>query len=269
MICRHQGFMVKEMEKKYVTNHEFHGIKERADKVLHEIIPQVASKATNDLIDDNLPRVVANVAYKKEMIYKLITSTATTTYVDLQHQLYLKMKSNLQDQVADPELWDILKRKFEKSSASSEWDAWVEDTVKDKVIPEDETPDLIEEFQSIDKHVPTIFDHKRMKATLRDIMSNQFRDAECLPFGTIKELYGESDSVESRQESIRRSKPYAYVLYGPQRNSNEPLRYLYNKDLFFLKYGNFEERKYVLSLYKIHVVPFPEEYLEEKMNPLG
>ncbi|GJY79076.1 hypothetical protein Tco_0484877 [Tanacetum coccineum] len=35
---------------------------------------------------------------------------------------------------------------------------------------------------------------------------------------------------------------------------------------FFLKYGNFEERKYVLSHYKIHDVPFPEEDFEEKMN---
>ncbi|GKE25773.1 hypothetical protein Tco_1441157 [Tanacetum coccineum] len=32
------------------------------------------------------------------------TPTATTTTTDLQHQLYLTMKSNLQDQVDDPEL---------------------------------------------------------------------------------------------------------------------------------------------------------------------
>ncbi|GKD28547.1 hypothetical protein Tco_1239325 [Tanacetum coccineum] len=45
------------------------------------------------------------------------TSTSIATTYDLQHQLYLKMKSNLQAQVVDPELWDILKAKFEKSSA--------------------------------------------------------------------------------------------------------------------------------------------------------
>ncbi|GKB06070.1 hypothetical protein Tco_0834303 [Tanacetum coccineum] len=44
-------------------------------------------------------------------------STATTTS-DLQHQVYLKMKSDLQAQVADPDLWDVLRAKFEKSSAS-------------------------------------------------------------------------------------------------------------------------------------------------------
>ncbi|GJZ38862.1 hypothetical protein Tco_0585425 [Tanacetum coccineum] len=42
------------------------------------------------------------------------TSTATITTTDLQHQLYLKMKSNLQAQVANPDMWDILKKKFEK-----------------------------------------------------------------------------------------------------------------------------------------------------------
>ncbi|GJW56544.1 hypothetical protein Tco_0103275 [Tanacetum coccineum] len=37
--------------------------------------------------------------------------------------------------------------------------------------------------------------------------------------------------------------------------------------MFFLKNGNTEEKKYILSLYKIHVVPFPEADLEERMNP--
>ncbi|GKE09082.1 hypothetical protein Tco_1412633, partial [Tanacetum coccineum] len=37
-------------------------------------------------------------------------------------------------------------------------------------------------------------------------------------------------------------------------------------NLFFLKHGNTEEKKYVLSLYKIHTEQFPEADLEEKMN---
>ncbi|GJS13013.1 hypothetical protein Tco_0407485 [Tanacetum coccineum] len=50
----------------------------------------------------------------------LTTSTSTVAKTtDLQHQIFLKMKSNLQDQVDDPEVWDVLKCKFEKSSASS------------------------------------------------------------------------------------------------------------------------------------------------------
>ncbi|GJS95569.1 hypothetical protein Tco_0802537 [Tanacetum coccineum] len=38
--------------------------------------------------------------------------TATTSTTDFQHQLYLTMKINLQDQAADPELWENLKAKF-------------------------------------------------------------------------------------------------------------------------------------------------------------
>ncbi|GJX57705.1 hypothetical protein Tco_0287602, partial [Tanacetum coccineum] len=144
-------------------------------------------------------------------VHPTSTSTATITSADLKQQLYLKMKRNLQDQSNDLELWDVLKRKFEKSSTShtscrndafckrdhdnhqednappkgekrakrqktskgsksasnssskqqaqgsktyvyehqqqqQECDAWVEETVidEDEVIPEDESPELIE-----------------------------------------------------------------------------------------------------------------------------
>ncbi|GJX91872.1 hypothetical protein Tco_0345198 [Tanacetum coccineum] len=42
------------------------------------------------------------------------SSAARKSSADLQHQLYLNMKSNPQDQAADPELWEILKAKFDK-----------------------------------------------------------------------------------------------------------------------------------------------------------
>ncbi|GKC15704.1 hypothetical protein Tco_1012486 [Tanacetum coccineum] len=47
------------------------------------------------------------------------TSTETTSSADLEQQLYLKMKISLQDQANDPALWEVLKRKFEKSSTSN------------------------------------------------------------------------------------------------------------------------------------------------------
>ncbi|GJU41581.1 hypothetical protein Tco_1194538 [Tanacetum coccineum] len=42
----------------------------------------------------------------------------------------------------------------------------------------DETPELITEFQDVDKRVPTIYDYARMKATLNDALSNQFNNAK-------------------------------------------------------------------------------------------
>ncbi|GJX34142.1 hypothetical protein Tco_0245699 [Tanacetum coccineum] len=216
-ICKRQVFIIKQIEKKYVTNCEFQGIKERVDTVLHEMIPQITSKATNYLIDDNLPRVMADVIIEElfqiHMKNNVITihhttsiSTVTTTTADLQHQLFVKMKSNLQDQVADPELWDVLKRKFEKSLTAS-------------------APYRIDAF------------HKRDH--------DDYQEDDAPP---------EEDIRVKRKNTSKGSKSTS----GPQRNPNELPRYLYNKDLFFLKYGNSEERKYALLLHKIHGVPFSE-----------
>ncbi|GKC27241.1 hypothetical protein Tco_1034535 [Tanacetum coccineum] len=138
----------------------------------------------------------------------------------------------------------------------------------DEVILKDETPELITELQNVDKHVPTIFDRARMEATLNDMLSNQFKNAEEYAYHLEQATnFMENQIVwESRQEDIRRPVPRPLIFFGPQRNPNEPPRYLYNKDLFFLKNGNTEEKKYILSLHKIHAERFPEADLEEKMN---
>ncbi|GJS77379.1 hypothetical protein Tco_0727260 [Tanacetum coccineum] len=263
-MCRRQGIMMQQMQKKFVTNREFQDIKERVDGVLNDIVPKIALNATNDLIRDNLPGIVATAVMKEREALQATTnvltihpttstSTTLTTTSDLQHQLAKFEKSSSS---SGPYKTDAFRKREhddhhdddappEGEKKSKNWDAWVDSPVidEDEVIPEDETLELIEEFQNIDKRVPTIYDHERMKATLRDMMI-----------------------WESRQEDIKRSKPYALVFYGPQRDPNEPLRYLYNKDLFFLKYGNTKEKRYVLSLHKIHDVPFLEDDLEEKIN---
>ncbi|GJZ72478.1 hypothetical protein Tco_0636329 [Tanacetum coccineum] len=56
------------------------------------------------------------------------------------------------------------------------------------------------------------------------------------------------------------------VSFGPQRDPNEPPWHFYNKDLFCLRHGNTETKKYVLSLHKIHVTHFPEDDLEEQLT---
>ncbi|GJU39094.1 hypothetical protein Tco_1192051 [Tanacetum coccineum] len=135
-ICKHQDIMIKQMEKKFVTNRDFQAIYKNFDNVLHDVIPKIALNATINIIEDNLPKFIVEVVMKKrdtfqETIPALISkefidhvpnsSTATSSSADLEHQLYLKMKRSLQDQADDPELWEVLKRKrmFEKSSALS------------------------------------------------------------------------------------------------------------------------------------------------------
>ncbi|GJR19600.1 hypothetical protein Tco_0968127 [Tanacetum coccineum] len=225
-ICMHQGFMIKQMEKKYVINLEFQGIKERVDDVLHDNVPKIASNATNDQIEDNLPRIIADDVKKEreasqatvppliskefadhapkiiEELFKIhmknnvinvhpITSTSTATTPTVFEDEDRSSSSNaFRKRDHDDHLEDDAPPKGEKrvkrqktsrgSKSASRSSLKQPDTIidEDEVIPEDETLELIKDFQNIHKHVPTIFDHERMEATLRDMMSNQFKDAE-------------------------------------------------------------------------------------------
>ncbi|GKF50384.1 hypothetical protein Tco_0146851 [Tanacetum coccineum] len=61
------------------------------------------------------------------------------------------------------------------------YDAWSDIPKVDEyeVTSEEASPALLNELKSFgDKRVLIIADHKRMKATLKYILSNQFRDAE-------------------------------------------------------------------------------------------
>ncbi|GJT12794.1 retrovirus-related pol polyprotein from transposon TNT 1-94 [Tanacetum coccineum] len=164
---------------------------------------------------------------------------------------------------------DFTKYVSKQQSQQQDWDAWEEENVidEDEVIPEDETPELIAESHNVDKRVPTIFDRARMEATLKDTLSNQFRNAKEYAYHLEQSTnFMENQIVwESRQQDIPHTIPKTLIFYRPQRNPNEPLRHLYNKDLFFLKYGNTEENKYILSLHKIHAEEFPKPNLEEKI----
>ncbi|GKF53647.1 hypothetical protein Tco_0160557, partial [Tanacetum coccineum] len=119
-------------------------------------VPDLTVLKTNELIEEALPRLVINVVKQERKSSRAVVSglrskefvenapkiieelfriqmqdtvlnvypttsalTSTTTTYDLQHHLYLKMKTDLPSQVADPELWEILRAKFEKSSTST------------------------------------------------------------------------------------------------------------------------------------------------------
>ncbi|GKE03597.1 hypothetical protein Tco_1395615, partial [Tanacetum coccineum] len=250
--------------------------------------PQLIEELFKNYVQSNIIQVHPTIT----------TSTKTTSSADLQQQLdddiHSQRHDNHQEDDAPLEGEKQVKRhKASKSSNSArgssskhstkdsttylskkqqqqEWDAWVEEIVidEDEVILEDETPELIIELQDVNKRVPTIYDYARMKATLNDALSNQFKNAEEYAYHLEQTTnFMENQIVwESRQEDIRCPVPIPLVFFGPQRNPNEPPRYLYNKDVFFLKYGNTEEKKYILSLHKVHAKRFPEVDLEEKMN---
>nr|GEV69046.1 hypothetical protein [Tanacetum cinerariifolium] len=82
------------------------GIMEKVNEALQEIIPKLTTSTTNALMKENLPRIV-NDAVKKER--------------ESSHAVVPNMVLNVHPAtIADPELWNTLKAKYEKSSASTD-----------------------------------------------------------------------------------------------------------------------------------------------------
>ncbi|GKB27531.1 hypothetical protein Tco_0866932 [Tanacetum coccineum] len=94
-----------------------------------KIVPELTVTKTNEMLKKEMPLLVKLAVYKDREVSpvdisgmnttlnlypKTKSSTATTSSVDLQQQLYLSMKTKPQDQAADLEIWEILKAKFEK-----------------------------------------------------------------------------------------------------------------------------------------------------------
>ncbi|GJY33297.1 hypothetical protein Tco_0417766 [Tanacetum coccineum] len=112
----------------------------KVDQVLHEIIAQLAERATNDLIEGNLKRVVADTVIQERDAFQTdnnviqvhpttSTSNETTSLADLQQQSYSKIKDDAfhsqrhddhQEDVAPPKGEKRVKRhKTSKSSKST------------------------------------------------------------------------------------------------------------------------------------------------------
>ncbi|GJS44562.1 copia protein [Tanacetum coccineum] len=318
---------VQHSRTKYI-NIRYYFIKEHVEKVLKEVVPEIAENAVNDLIENNLKTCIAATIIENRDAFRsaipafvsqefkthapkiitelfkeyvqsnviqvhltIISCTTPDSSADLQYQLYLKMKSSLQDRANNITLWEALRRKFENSSTSNtscrddDFHSHHDEHQDDDAPPEGEkivkrrkdskrskstrgssSKHLSKESikYNVDKRVSTIFDRARMEATLRDSLSNLSRNAEEYAYHLEQSTsFMENQIVwERRQQDIPRTIPKTLIFYGPQRNPNEPPRPLYNKDLFFLKYGNTEEKKYILSLHKIHAEEFPD--LEEK-----
>ncbi|GKC80797.1 hypothetical protein Tco_1131571 [Tanacetum coccineum] len=78
---------------------------------------------------------------------------------------------------------------------------------------------------------------------------------------------------ESRKEELiaQEAEKEAPVFYGPQRNPNEQPIFLWNKDLFYFKNGNFETKKYIIEVIKVknvetHGKDFMEEIVVKRAN---
>ncbi|GKD47605.1 hypothetical protein Tco_1276581, partial [Tanacetum coccineum] len=142
-LSRHQGQLRKQLMDTFITKEYFNDkIKEMSNTLNHLVLELTVDK-TNKLMKEAIPRIVddgiekdreifADVVpelvskefathapniieelFKRHMknkvlnVHYTVSILTTTTTADLK-QLYLKMKTDLQAQAADPEMWDVL-----------------------------------------------------------------------------------------------------------------------------------------------------------------
>ncbi|GKA37723.1 hypothetical protein Tco_0724288 [Tanacetum coccineum] len=150
-MCRRRGLIRNHLKSTFVTNEFFMGKIQEVLDHCNNVVPELTFAKTNEMLKEEVPRLVnfavnrdreiaptnvpeliskEFVAHAPGIIAELFqkhmqnttlnlypttsSSTTTTSTADIQHQLYLKMKSNNQDHAADPELWDILKAEITK-----------------------------------------------------------------------------------------------------------------------------------------------------------
>ncbi|GJZ45372.1 hypothetical protein Tco_0592968 [Tanacetum coccineum] len=124
-MCKRQGYMIQNMERKCVTIKYFWKTHKKVDRVLHEIVPQITERATDDLIENNLKSSIAETiiedrdAFRLE-VHDLVSQEFHTQAPKIIEELFKNyMKRSLQDQANDLALWEVLEHKFKKSFTSN------------------------------------------------------------------------------------------------------------------------------------------------------
>ncbi|GKB26671.1 hypothetical protein Tco_0866072 [Tanacetum coccineum] len=170
------------------------------------------------------------------------------------------MERNQPETMYDIALLEALRRMFEKSSPSNtscREDAF--HSQHDEHQDDDAPPEL-------ERRVKRSKGSQRSKSARGSLSKHSIKDSTKYVSKQQSQHQEwdawEKENVIDEDEVIPEDETPELIAENP----NEPPRYLYNKDLFFLKYGNTEGRKYVLSLHKIHAEEFPEPDLEEKLN---
>ncbi|GJT61596.1 hypothetical protein Tco_1005129 [Tanacetum coccineum] len=153
------------------------GIHKNVDNILHDIIPKIASNATNDIIENNLPKLLAGTIMKeRDTFQETVPDLISKEFADHVPKTYTFHDSDHDDHQEDDAPPEGEKRAKRRRTSKRSQSARGSDV--GEVIPEDEYLEIVKEFQDVVEHVPTIYDHERMEATLKDMMSNQFKDAE-------------------------------------------------------------------------------------------
>ncbi|GKE36775.1 hypothetical protein Tco_1460180, partial [Tanacetum coccineum] len=104
-MCKRQGYMIQDMERKCVTTEKFWETHNKVDHVPKEVIPEIAENVVNDLIEYNLKPCIAETIIKDRDAFR--------------SDIPAFMNSSLRDRANNITLWEALRRKFEKTSTSN------------------------------------------------------------------------------------------------------------------------------------------------------
>ncbi|GJX02875.1 hypothetical protein Tco_0188791 [Tanacetum coccineum] len=326
-MSRRRGQLRKHMNNTFVTNRYFQGKMEEMCEARRKKFLELTISTTNDLVKETLEKMVTDAVNQERDSYKAVVPALISKefaahapkIIEELFRIYMQIIIlNLHlTIIADPELCDV-KAKFEKSSASASScknDAFHkrdhDDHQGEDAPPKGEKNAKRQKTSKRSKSTRVIDEDE---ATIKDMLSNQFKDAEEYAYHLEQAQNNMENQIiwKSRREDLKRPNLDALVFYGPQRNPNEPLRDQYTvsimEDMTYLclhspkttkerrairciqkksirriedivcEYSGRDqtwsllqetpirqEKRYVLSLYKIHAISFAEEDLEEKM----
>ncbi|GJT72214.1 hypothetical protein Tco_1031500 [Tanacetum coccineum] len=256
-MSRRYGHMMQNMKKTFIHKGNVLTMLKNVDDALKEVIPKIVTKTTEGIMKDNLPWLVVNNDPEAQAANSAIWDALRKKYekssilpATYRPEASRKRESSSAKGTSSSKITIVPKPKTHASQPPvQEYNEWsmAQEVNEDEDISEEAKPEFLAEIQG-KKWVPTIADFHKIKFVHDDILKTRL--------------------WESRQEDITRQfleKP-TQVFQGCERDPNAPTRYLYNKDLFFLKNGNSDTMKYLLSLHKIYTTLFPKDDLEEVLK---
>ncbi|GJY73314.1 hypothetical protein Tco_0477745, partial [Tanacetum coccineum] len=227
----------------------------------------------------------------------------TSSVPDQQYQLYLAMKGDPQLQQQDISIWLALQMKFERNTNSAKWqktseyEAYVSgESSSGQVFQEEQAPSTLgnqeqdddfdfwtDSYASDDDEIPMkqvsqdIIEEVSLtidEAKLRKMADEMLRqrctsgDEHQYHIDQMKNFLKSDIVWESRKEILvsphpRKTTP---LVHSRQKDSEAPTLSLINQDLLYLRKGNSEPEKIVLSLHKFPAVIFNDNDIEERTS---
>nr|GEV20662.1 hypothetical protein [Tanacetum cinerariifolium] len=241
MMCRSQGYMIKNVKQKCVTNAKFWKTHEQLNQVLKIGVSQLAEKATNDLIESNMkPRIVQSIledrdAYRSKVLKRKFEKYSTSNTSCREDYFHSKHDEHQDDDALSEREKRVKRHKSTKRSKSVRGSSSKHST-KDSTTYVSKQQSQQQEWDAWEEEIFLM--EMRIEATLKDLLSDQFRNVEEYAYHLEQSTnFMENQIVwESKQKDI------------PRTRSKTP------------------EKKYILSLNKIHAEEFPKPDLEEKLN---